>query len=102
MIKKIFFSLLLAIQVFAKEVVLDVRTPEEYKADHVEGALNIDIKNPDFKNQVSKLDKADSYKVYCKSGARSDKAISTMREMGFKNLKNLGGLEDAKKQIYVK
>ena len=102
MMKKILVGLLLAVQVFAKEVVIDVRTPEEYKADHVEGALNIDVKSSDFKNQISKLDKADSYKIYCKSGARSEKAISQMREMGFKNLKNLGGIDDAKKQIYVK
>jgi phage shock protein E len=102
MFKKILVGLLFSFQLFAKEVILDVRTPEEFKGDHVMGALNVDVKSPDFKSQISKMDKADSYKVYCKSGGRAEKAVSTMREMGFKNLQNLGGLEDAKKQIYVK
>lgn len=102
MFKKILVALLLALPVFAKDVVLDVRTPEEYKADHVTGALNFDVNNADFKKRISKLDPNDTYKIYCKSGSRSGKAISEMRDLGFKNLKNLGGIDEAKKQIYVK
>ncbi|MBS1972610.1 MAG: rhodanese-like domain-containing protein [Bdellovibrionales bacterium] len=85
--------------VFAKVVILDVRTPEEYSKDHVAAAMNIDVKNPNFKTEVSKLSREDEYKVYCASGRRSTQAVSIMQELGFKHLENLGGLENAKKVL---
>ncbi|MNS57666.1 Thiosulfate sulfurtransferase PspE precursor [compost metagenome] len=84
---------------FAKEVILDVRTPQEFEQEHIPQALNIDIQNANFKTEIAKLAKEDSYKLYCRSGRRSGLALSSMKEMGFKNLENLGGLEDAKKTL---
>ena len=40
-----------------KNVVLDVRSKEEYAAGHIAGAVNIDVNAPDFEEKVSKLDK---------------------------------------------
>lgn len=83
----------------AKVVILDVRTPEEYSRDHVAAAMNIDVRNSNFKSEVSKLSRDDEYKVYCASGRRSTQAVSIMQELGFKHLENLGGLENAKKVL---
>ena len=84
---------------FAKDVILDVRTPKEFAEEHVPNAVNVDFLNPNFKTEIQKLDKADSYKVYCRSGRRSGQAIIMMKQLGFKNIENVGGLEDAKKTL---
>jgi len=88
-----------ALPLFAKVIVLDVRTPEEYSKDHIAGALNVDIKNPNFKTEILKLSRDDEYKVYCAAGRRSTQAVSIMQELGFKHLENLGSLENAKKTM---
>lgn len=80
-------------------IILDVRTAQEFNTGHVIGAQNIDLFLPDFKNQISKLDKSKNYKVYCRSGNRSGQAIKIMQSMGFKNLENLGGIHQAAKKL---
>ncbi|MBP6335917.1 MAG: rhodanese-like domain-containing protein [Bacteroidia bacterium] len=78
-------------------VLLDVRTPEEYAEGHIKGALNIDYRNENFKQEIEKLDKSKNYNVYCRSGGRSMNAATIMTEMGFKNTTNLeGGIIDWK------
>jgi len=76
-------------------VLLDVRTPEEYGFGHLDGALNINWYDTDFKDSVSTLDHSKTVYVYCKAGGRSAKAAAAMREMGFKNVVNLLGGYDA-------
>src|SRR5687767_13881194 len=46
-----------------KIVVLDVRTPEEYKTGHIAGAVNVDFKQKDFAEKVAKLDRDKTYVV---------------------------------------
>ena len=67
---------------------LDVRTDEEYAGGHLQEATNLDYKAPDFAAQLSKLDKAKPYLVYCAAGGRSSKATKLMHEMGFINVYN--------------
>lgn len=76
-------------------VVIDVRTSKEYSESHVKGAQNIDIRGSDFERKIDGLDKTKNYKLYCRSGNRSGKALEIMRAKGFKNLENLGGLSEA-------
>lgn len=76
-------------------IVLDVRTPEEFNESHVKDSRNIDFLAPDFSKQISKLDKTKNYKLYCRSGNRSAKAMEIMKAQGFKNLENLGSLNEA-------
>ena len=52
-------------------IVLDVRTPEEFSAGHIENAININLEGSDFASEVSKLDKNATIAVYCRSGNRS-------------------------------
>ena len=62
---------------------VDVRTPQEYEAGHIPGALNIDVKSADFDTQAAKLNKKKPVAVYCRSGVRSRIAASKMAGMGF-------------------
>jgi rhodanese-related sulfurtransferase len=72
-------------------VVLDVRTPEEFKSGHITNAINIDIYNDYFISDISALDKSKSYAVYCRSGKRSVDASSEMDLIGFNATYNLTG-----------
>ena len=67
----------------AIDVVIDVRTPMEYAAGHVEGALNLDVESGLFESSLESLDKEATYLVYCRSGRRSAIAAEIMREKGF-------------------
>ena len=79
----------------AGTVVIDVRTPAEFAAGHLDGAVNIDVQSPDFEALVSQLDPAGSYYVYCRSGNRSGQAIDRMTALGFSDLTNGGSVESA-------
>jgi rhodanese-related sulfurtransferase len=70
---------------------LDVRTPDEYSAGHIEGAININYNAPDFKAQIEKLDKSRPVFLYCAIGGRSSKASKLLNEAGFKRIVDLKG-----------
>lgn len=72
-------------------VVLDVRTPQEFKDGHIENAINIDIFSDDFDAQVEQLDKSKTYVVICRSGGRSANASNKMVTMGFEDIYNVEG-----------
>lgn len=76
-------------------VVIDVRTPEEYAAGHLDGAVNIDLSAPDFAARIDALDPDESYVVYCHSGNRSAQATAIMRDAGFDDVLDAGGIDDA-------
>lgn len=70
-------------------VILDVRSLQEFRSGHIEGAKNIDIQQPNFKSQIQQLDKNKTYLVYCRSGVRSLKAASILCKEGFSKVYNL-------------
>jgi len=63
---------------------VDVRTPKEYENYHIPGAVMIDYKNDNFKEEFSKLDKKVPVLIYCRSGGRSGRAMKVLEGMGFK------------------
>ncbi len=69
--------------------VLDVRTPEEIAEGAYPNSLQINFNADDFKSEINKLDKNDTYIVYCRSGGRSKKAVSMMKAFGFSNAYNM-------------
>lgn len=79
----------------ASTVVIDVRTPVEFAAGHLEGALNIDVQSADFDERVMLLDPEGSYFVYCRTGNRSGQAIERMQDLGFGSMVNGGSVENA-------
>jgi len=64
-------------------VVLDVRTPAEYDAGHLLGAVNLDIRDPGFHDRLTLLNRADSYVTYCMGGRRGGRARDIMEGLGF-------------------
>jgi phage shock protein E len=72
-------------------VVLDVRTPKEFAAGHVPGAVNVDWHARDFAEQVGKLDKSKKYLVHCLGGVRSAAATKKMATLGFDQLFDYSG-----------
>ena len=83
-----------------KGVILDVRTPREYAEGHVNGSVNINYFDKDFKDQVLKLDNAKPVYVYCHSGGRSSKAMNIMKSQGFTTIYNLTGGYAAWKNLH--
>jgi len=64
-------------------VLLDVRTPKEFDAERIAGAVLVDYKSPSFRDRIAKLDRKKSYLVYCRTGNRTNGAVKVMRELGF-------------------
>lgn len=82
-------------------IVIDVRTQDEVDAGMIPNSIHIDIyKGQGFIDEINQLDKAKSYYVYCRSGARSGQACTLMNQLGFENAYNLvGGINDWKGEI---
>jgi phage shock protein E len=72
-----------------ENVILDVRTPNEFKAGHIPGAVNIDFRAADFDEKVAKLDKSKTYLVHCAGGVRSAAGCKKMEAAGFKEMYDL-------------
>lgn len=73
-------------------VVLDVRTPGEFKEGHIPGSVQLDVQNPEeFNKGIATLDKKKTYLLYCRSGKRSLQAKLQMKAAGFKKLFDLEG-----------
>jgi rhodanese-related sulfurtransferase len=76
-------------------IILDVRTPEEFNAGHIANAININVADPSFSSEVSKLDKNATVAVYCRSANRSAVATNEMAELGFTDMYDMqGGIID--------
>ncbi len=72
--------------------IIDVRTPEEFNQEHIQDASNIDFYSDNFKDELNKLDKTRTYVIHCRSGGRSSQALDIMRELGFREVYNMGGI----------
>jgi len=75
--------------------VIDVRTVDEFAAGHLAGAVNIDVESSDFNTKVALLDSTGKYLVYCHSGRRAGIAVDAMKSLGFEDVTNIGGIEEA-------
>ncbi|MDO4650470.1 MAG: rhodanese-like domain-containing protein [Eubacteriales bacterium] len=72
-------------------VLVDVRTQQEYQEGHIPGSKNVPLP------MISKIsdvvrDKDTPLYVHCLSGARSRQAVAYLGQMGYTNIKNIGGI----------
>ncbi len=73
------------------QLIVDVRTPDEFNSGHIEGAINIDFFSTDFLEQIEQLDKSETIYIYCRSGKRSSKATPKILGLGFEHVVDLKG-----------
>lgn len=69
---------------------VDVRTPQEYASGHIPTALNIEYQN--IGNDPPTDEKDAPIVLYCRSGARSGRALQTLENLGYTNVHNFGGV----------
>ena len=72
-------------------VLLDVRTPGEYRGGHIPGSKNVSLQTIDRVGSVAE-NKDTALYVYCQSGARSRQAAGMLKQMGYTNVNNIGGI----------
>lgn len=72
-------------------LLLDVRTPEEYRSGHIPGSRNLPL---DALQGIATAapDKGTPLYVYCRSGARSKQAVTLLQRMGYTRVTNIGGI----------
>lgn len=68
---------------------IDIRTPGEYLAGHIEGATMIDFYAQGFSSKLDKLDKNIPIYIYCRSGNRTSQTVGLLEQLGFKEIVNL-------------
>ena len=75
----------------AGAVLLDVRSPQEYREGHIPGSQNVPLQQLDNVEEVAENKETALY-VYCHSGMRSRQAVSLLQAMGYINVRNIGGI----------
>lgn len=71
----------------------DVRTAAEYRAGHFENAFNFSLQDMQA-GTLPDVAKDQKVYVYCQSGNRSSQAAAILKQSGFTNVIDLGGLQD--------
>ena len=75
-------------------IIIDVRTSGEFADGHLKKAkYNWDVMSGEFQGNLAGLDKEETYYLYCRSGNRSGKATSIMKQKGFHNVYNIGAYQ---------
>ena len=93
---KIFYIslILFGINTIADEfIVIDVRTPEEFKEGHIEESSNVEWQT--ISSIIDEVKKDQKIYLYCRSGRRSQNATNTLIDLGYEDVINLGGIKDA-------
>jgi len=72
-------------------LLLDVRTAQEYAQGHIPGSRNIPLQHLDSAGEIAQNKNTPIY-VYCQSGSRSRLAAGLLQQMGYRTVKNLGGI----------
>ena len=80
-------------------VLLDVRQADEFNAGHIDGAVLVPHDTIAEKIGAVVPDKNTPVYIYCRSGRRSAIAVEAMKKLGYTNLTDLGGMDEAKKRL---
>ena len=75
-------------------ILLDVRTPEEYAAGYIPGAINLPVETIGEQPVEALPNKEQTILVYCRSGNRSKKAAGKLVQQGYTAIIEIGGIQD--------
>lgn len=73
------------------QLIIDIRTPQEFQQGYIEGAVNINYFDRDFLEKISQYDKSKPVFVYCRSGNRTSSASRKIAVLGFEKVYDLQG-----------
>ncbi len=73
-------------------ILLDVRTEEENKEIRIPGSTLIPLDKLESNVEIVIPDKEKTIYVYCRSGNRSVSAVKILLKLGYKNVYDLGGI----------
>ena len=74
-----------------KAVVIDVCEPAEFAAGHITGARNVPLAQLEAQLPGLVKNKATPVILVCQAGARSGRALSVARKLGYENAQSLAG-----------
>ena len=108
--KKIVLSAFLLLSIFSNEalaepesrIIIDVRTESEWLGGHLQGASHIALSEIKNKIKVFEPNQDAEIMLYCRSGNRSGKAKTILEDMGYTNVKNIGGISSASSAFNIK
>lgn len=80
-------------------LIIDVRTEAEWNAGHIEGAILIPYESIGARIEAVTKDRSKRIYVYCRSGRRSKIAKESLEKLGYRDVVNLGSLEDAARKM---
>lgn len=80
-------------------LVVDVRSPSEFRSGAVRGAVNVPLDSLANSIQKAAPDKNRTLLVHCLSGTRSEIAKVQLRRSGYRNVHNLGSLTRARRIV---
>ena len=81
-----------AMEKLSNYVLLDVRTPQEFKQIRIKDAKLIPVDELQGRAEAELPDKDAPIFVYCQSGARSSSALRVLVHLGYTNVANFGGI----------
>lgn len=72
-------------------IIVDVRTPKEYRNGHMKHALNVSYFGTIFTDSIKKIDRSKTIYMYCQTQHRSPLASKKMKKLGFVKIIDLSG-----------
>ena len=94
-------ALLLASGAFARDVLIDVRTGQEFDSGHLQTAMNMPHTSISEDIGRANISKDDHIILYCKSGRRAAMAFDALKALGYSNVENYGGMDQAKLRLQL-
>ncbi len=79
-------------------LLLDVRTEQEYRGGHINGSVNLPL-DKIFSIADTVKDKSTPLYVHCLSGGRSKRAVAQLKQMGYTNVKDIGGINSYRGKV---
>ena len=76
-------------QITPDDLLIDVRTREEFEAGHIENAINIPL--DDLRDRLHEIDRSKNIYSYCRAGLRGYFAQRILKQNGFNSIVNLSG-----------
>lgn len=82
-----------------RAMVIDVRTEQEWKEGHLDGAILIPHDRIEQEIAAVASDKKGRIYLYCRTGRRTGLAFDVLKKAGYEDIVNLSTLENASKEL---